>query len=147
NKPRNWLNLVTLGFEASSVGALAVDPNDANIVYVGGSNRYFLPATITPNFLEAFRAHSFIRVDTRNMRDTDFDASIYYPPNPLIIIPNDGDDIIKAGDPVSNAVIDGAKDFREKGKYLGMGAVTYEGEGVFWYDLETTDSGQQNDPA
>ncbi|HLJ97755.1 MAG TPA: DUF4214 domain-containing protein [Gemmataceae bacterium] len=145
-KPRNWLNLFTLGFEASSVGALAVDPTDPAVVYMGGSNRYFIPSNVTPNFLEASRAHAFIRVDTRNMRDTDFDATVYYPPGPLPIIPNDGDDITKAGDAVANSVLNGAKDFREPGSYLGMGAVNYEGEGVFWYDLQTTDSGVQNDP-
>src|SRR5207245_762080 len=34
DKGRNWLNLFTLGFEASSVGALAVDPNDPGVVYM-----------------------------------------------------------------------------------------------------------------
>src|SRR5207237_10329779 len=33
---------------------------------------------------------------------------------------------------------------RESGKCIGKAGVTYEGEGVFWYDLETTDAGQQN---
>jgi photosystem II stability/assembly factor-like uncharacterized protein len=134
NTPRHWINLFTMGHEATSVGALVVDPNSPDVVYVGGSTRYLR----ANDQLEGPRAHGFIRVDTRNMRDTSF-ISIEYPPSPLPIIPNDGDDIIKAGDAVANA----GGMLQEKGSYPASGP-GYEGEGVYWYDLETTDAGQQN---
>jgi hypothetical protein len=139
NMPRNWLNLFTMGHDGTDAGALAVDPNDPNVVYVGGSTRY-LEAN---DQMEGPRAHGFIRVDTSNMRDTDF-FSVEYPPMPLPVVPNDGDDIIKAGDGPANSVVVNMGMLQEKGVYNGMGAPAYSGEGVFWYDLETTDAGEQN---
>jgi hypothetical protein len=109
--PRQWLNLFTLGHEGSDVGALAVDPNNRNVVYVGGSTRYLM----NNDQMEPPRAHGFIRVDTGNMD------------------PITGDDLTKEGDAAANM-----------GNYPGMGAPMYMGEGVFWYDLQTTDAGQQN---
>jgi hypothetical protein len=44
-----------LGNEASDFGALAVDPTDPNVVYVGGSSRY------------GGSDHAFVRVDTGDM--------------------------------------------------------------------------------
>jgi photosystem II stability/assembly factor-like uncharacterized protein len=109
--PRQWLNLFTVGHEGSDVGALAVDPNDNNVVYVGGSTRYLMPN----DQMEPPRAHGFLRVDTSNMD------------------PVTGDDLTKEADAAANM-----------GNYPGMGAPMYMGEGVFWYDLQTTDAGQQN---
>lgn len=105
--PRNWVNLFTMGHEGGNVGALAVDPTNSKVVYVGGSTRFLTT--------EGPRAHGFIRVDTSNMD------------------PGTGDDLTKEGDAAANM-----------GNYPGMGAPMYTGEGVFWYDLQTTDAGQQN---
>jgi hypothetical protein len=137
NKPRNWLNLFTMGHEAAQVGALAVDPQNANIVYVGGSDRY-LRTQLEGTLHEGARSHGFLRVDTTNMRDVDYVSPFY--DGPLNKYPNDGDDIIKAAD----AAMQGTPP-REKGSYpQSCGGGGYEGEGVFWYDLQTTDRGQQN---
>ncbi len=69
-----------LAADAGNVGALAVDPTDPNVVYVGGSIQNY---TDTNNPL----AHGLIRVDTGDMRDT-----TYTDPT-TGTIPNDGDDI------------------------------------------------------
>lgn len=113
----------TINQEASAVGALVVDPNDANVVYVGGSTRYNS---------EYVPLHGLIRVDTRNMirgRDTvvcntaifsvDFDP-----------LRGMGDDYYKKCDAVdlqNNTTI-------LPGRYQNNDG--YEGEGVFWYDLQ-----------
>jgi photosystem II stability/assembly factor-like uncharacterized protein len=141
--PRVWLNLFTMGHEASDVGALVVDPNNPNVVYVGGSTRYLMA-----NDQQEFpRAHGFIRVDTTNMRDVDLISPEYMGYN-LPVVPNDGDDIIKAGDGAAVSFLLGGANANllEKGTYPGMMAPghAYNGEGVFWYDLQTTDAGQQN---
>jgi hypothetical protein len=104
----NFQNINLLGNEAGAVGALVVDPNDPNVVYVGGSSR-FAPAGPLQ--------HAVLRIDTGNMRDT-----TYVDPN-TNTIPNDGDDITKAAAAEAAA-----------GKYPGGAA--YTGEGVSWYDLE-----------
>ena len=112
---RNWLNLFTLGHEATDVGALVVDPDNPNVVYVGGSDRYLMPN----GQLEGARDHAFIRVDTTDMRDTNF-ISDEYPPSPLPIVPNDGDNITTAGDAAADSLINGGM-LLEKGVYPGMG--------------------------
>jgi hypothetical protein len=58
-----------LGREASNFGALAVDPTDPNVVYVGGAARYDGGAALD---------HAFVRIDTGDMA-------------------SNGDDSVKAG--------------------------------------------------
>jgi hypothetical protein len=138
NKTFLYMNLFTLGHEASDIGSLIVDPNNANVFYLGGSAR-FLRTGDPPPF------HSFLRVDTSNMRDTSY-FSPYYPNSTDPVYPNDGDDISKAGDAARNVTAGGVAS--EPGSYpknpFNLGG--YQGEGVFWYDLQTTDQGQGGTP-
>ncbi len=118
----NFKDINLLGNDASNVGALAVDPTNPNVVYVGGSRRY------APEGPEAFvplrlrLSHAFIRVDTGNMNDghqTD-----------ILAFENTGDDLTKdlAGD-------------RSGDLYPPADADDpYIGEGVSWYDLEQESS-------
>jgi hypothetical protein len=138
-----YQNLFTLGREADDIGALIVDPNNANVFYVGGAYRFTLagdpvsPVEVGP-FQIADVAHNFIRVDTSNMRDTEY-HSPYYPNSPVPVYPNDGDDITKAGDAARRN-----SPFSEPGSYPSGNPYKlggYQGEGVFWYDLQSTDQG------
>src|SRR5205085_1960661 len=79
----NFQDINLLGQDASYVGALAVDPNNPNVVYVGGSTQW----AANPGL-----AHALVRVDTGDMRDAD---PSHYGANPPGVIPNDGDDIQK----------------------------------------------------
>jgi hypothetical protein len=140
NNLRHFVNLFMDGHEANDVGSLVVDPNNANVFYVGGSRR-FLKASdfVNPNFSPP--DHALIRVDTSDMRDTNY-ASPFYPTTPGPIYPNDGDDILKVADAAFNAA--GTNGPIEPGSYpMGSGAGGYTGEGVFWYDLQTGDYGQR----
>ena len=86
--PHNYVD-ISLNFnEGSNFNALLVDPNNPNVVYVGGSSRYNVPffqdqvQVNTP-------AHAFIRVDTSDMVDTTI-------PDPFSgKITNTGDDLEK----------------------------------------------------
>jgi photosystem II stability/assembly factor-like uncharacterized protein len=126
--------------EQDAVGALLVDPSDPNVVYIGGSTRYFFNP-----FLPSQNPHGLIRVDTSNMRDTEYVSPFVARPTPGNIpnfappvipfdIPNDGDDIFKAGDAAENQT-----NLFEPGRYLGGEA--YQGEGVFWFDMQLNESG------
>jgi hypothetical protein len=84
DKP-SFLDLDMTGNEGANVGSLAVDPTNANVVYVGGSDR----------FHSFVRTHGFIRVDTGDMRDATFEDPLAGTPYPQDV-PNDGDDIQKA---------------------------------------------------
>jgi photosystem II stability/assembly factor-like uncharacterized protein len=137
NVTPQWRNLFTLGEEATGVGSVVVDPTDPNVVYLGGSTRFDFVGSVagTPGTvitLDGQRAHGLIRVDTRNMRDVDTFTPYDVTPPDLFLIENDGDDILK----------------HEQGQAYPTGAPFagrgYEGEGVFWYDIQTTDFGQQN---
>jgi hypothetical protein len=155
----NFVDIAMMGNEAQNVGALVVDPGDSNIVYIGGSNRYMdrtstqfpslsgdritqspahgsnYPDTETWNG-DPDPSHGFIRVDTSNMRDTEY-LSPYFA---VQTYPNDGDSILRVGLSVENET---TAPLKEYGPYpSGSGYGNYEGEGVFWYDLATTDSGQ-----
>jgi hypothetical protein len=127
--PHHFINLNLTADEASYVGTLVVDPTNANVVYIGGAR---LRASITSAFKDqALRSdpqRGLLRVDTSNMRDTDY-------VKPDGTIPNDGDDINKAraaGDEL----------IPSQRTYPGGGA--YNGEGVFWQDLEQDSSGDSN---
>jgi hypothetical protein len=129
----HFVNLFTDGHEANEVGALAVDPNNPNVLYVGASTRYPQPGEGTTFGVPR---HSLIRVDTTNMRDTNYISPFIMPPPGIVgVAPNDGDDITKATDA---AIIGGG---REPGSYPIPPGGGYTGEGVFWYDLATTDFG------
>lgn len=106
-----------LGNEGGNVGALVVDPSNPNVVYVGGSRRFTDPGD-PPQ-------HALIRVDTGNMRDTDYtDADG---------LTNDGDDRDKAGAAaLAGDIYPTGTD--QSGNTIG--GVDYEGEGVYWYDIE-----------
>jgi hypothetical protein len=152
NNPEHFVDLEFLGDEGGSVGALAVDPNDANVVYVGGSTRFIgRIGSISPTKGNQYPdstgfdgiispEKAFLRVDTSDMRDTNY-ASPYIASIAAITvpvtIPNDGDDIIKAALAAENVT-----PFAERGRYPAPIGVTYTGEGVFWYDLHTTDFGR-----
>jgi hypothetical protein len=107
----NYQDINLLGHDASSVGALLVDPTNPNVVYVGGTRNGQQPGD-NPTLL-----HGFLRVDTRNMRDT-----TYVDPT-TSSIPNDGDDISAAlaAEINSNKFPDGT---------------AYTPVGVLWNDLE-----------
>jgi photosystem II stability/assembly factor-like uncharacterized protein len=118
--PERFADLNLLGKDSSNAGALIVDPTDPNVVFVGGSERFLPPPPIMP-VMNVFQPpeHGIIRVDTGNMRDTQFI-------DPFTgMIPNDGDDQTKA---LWGYHID------PKGSYRISGAA-YIGEGVYWYDL------------
>ncbi len=57
----SFVDINLFGRDAANSGAMIVDPNNPNVVYVGGSSRWDNGAT--PN-------HSLIRIDTGNMSDT-----------------------------------------------------------------------------
>jgi hypothetical protein len=132
----HFVNLFTLGHEAGNIGTLIVDPTNPNVFYLGGSTRFGQASDNGTNF--AVPRHGFIRVDTTNMRDTTYVSPfIMPPPGKIGVMPNDGDDIIKATDAIlfSNAT-------QEPGSYpTGTNGGGYQGEGVFWYDLSSTDFG------
>ncbi len=132
NEKRSFENLSTLGREGSDAAALVVDPNNANVIYLGGSTRVLAFSDAEESY------HGLLRIDTSDMRDTSY-VSPYIPlQNGLPVVPNDGDDIIKAALAASNAM------GKEPGSYpkgAPGGTGGYAGEGVFWYDLATTDFG------
>ncbi len=138
----DFVNINVLGHDASDVGALAVDPSDPNVVYVGGSSDYTQFATENTARTEPPN-HGMIRIDTGDMRGTTYTL----PDMPVQTYPNDGDDIVKAyiaahAPPVPNPApamvsyrTDGFYDpVFQNGAYLP--AVAYTGEGVSWYDLD-----------
>jgi hypothetical protein len=107
-----------LGNEGGNVGALVVDPSNPNVVYVGGSRRFTDPGD-PPQ-------HAFIRVDTGNMRDTDYVDLVDG-------LTNDGDDRDKAG---GAAAAGGTYPTGTDSSGNTVGGVAYDGEGVYWYDIE-----------
>jgi hypothetical protein len=121
--PHNFVDIDLLATDPGVYGALAVDPANPNVVYVGGSVRN-----------QFTRRHGFIRVDTGNMRDTtyrDFRNTI----------PNDGDDIDKAAlayPPVNQGGFGG---FYDPPPASPSNTDPYTGEGVYWYDIATGASG------
>lgn len=149
NRIYNFIDLELAGDEAGAAAAMTVDPANSNVVYVGGSTRYLSPvdATIvsanktgeTP-FNRPDKPHGFIRVDTSNMRDTTYITP--FAPGCDVRIPNDGDDIIKAA-LAAEQTADPVCVFTEPGNYATTPGGTYEGEGVFWYDLQTEDQGDR----
>ena len=133
NQPQNFKDINVLGHEGGNVGALAVDVNNPNVVYVGGSSNYEfnLVGSIVPN-------HGLIRVDTGNMRDANWQDPFKLV-NGLPFIPNDGDDIDKATT-AENPKFFNMNNPRAVRQYYDPGppAITdnYTGEGVYWYDLQ-----------
>jgi hypothetical protein len=127
NEPlENWEDILLVGgtvggSDQNAVGTLAVDPNNVNVVYFGGSTRF----QSAPDLIN--ESHAFLRIDTSNMRDTRYASPNLAP----ITYPNDGDDIYKAYDA---AILKGGTIPREPGVYPDKEA--YTGEGVYWQDLQ-----------
>jgi hypothetical protein len=134
--PVHFVNLFLDGNEASNVSALVVDPTNADVVYVGGSERFKSGADLAgTNFSVPY--HAFLRVDTSNMRDTNYES----PYDTTATIPNDGDDRTKAGLAAEDVAAGGT--FAEPGSYpAASSGGAYTGEGVFWYDMSSTLFGQ-----
>ncbi len=130
--PEHFVNLFLDGDEASDVSAMVVDPTNPEVVYLGGSERFKSAADENGTNFEV-PYHAFIRVDTSNMRDTNYLS----PYDTTATIPNDGDDITKAG-----AAAEEETPFAEPGAYPKPTSVAYAGEGVFWYDMSSTLYGQ-----
>ncbi len=124
-----FVNIDLTGNDGSYVGALAVDPRNPNVVFVGGSRR-FLNAVQAPD-QDGLPVHGLIRVDTSNMRDTTYNSP-YRQQQPYF--PNDGDDISKAA-----AAAEQGQNPSEPGSYPDNTA--YGKEGVSWYDLEQDTTG------
>ena len=138
----DFVNINVLGHDASDVGALAVDPNDPNVVYVGGSSDYtqFASLTVTRSELPN---HGMIRIDTGDIRGTTYTL----PDVTAQTYPNDGDDIVKAyvaahAPPPPNP-LPTMMSYRNNGQYdpvfynnAYLPAVAYSGEGVYYYDLD-----------
>ena len=131
--PEHFVNLFLDGNEASDVSALVVDPSNSNVVYVGGSQRFKRASDGNgTNFSVPY--HAFIRVDTTNMRGTNYES----PYITAATIPNDGDDITKEGIAAEQSTTPA-----EPGSYpTGSMGGGYTGEGVFWYDMSSTLFGQ-----
>jgi hypothetical protein len=133
-----------LGSEGSNFGSMAVDPTNANVVYIGGSDE--LPLAPSQTNPSAFLQHSVVRVDTSDMRDTTY-------VDPLSrLIPNDGDDIQKALAAEVQWEFQTASAFDPQGLATyypppgttepGTLGPAYTGEGVYWYDLQEAGVGQ-----
>ncbi len=121
--------------EGSNFGALAVDPTDPNVVYVGGSDQ---PQMTSETPALSFLQHGVVRIDTGDMRDATYI-------DPLSgKIPNDGDDIQKAYQAEVNfilangGIVGPGADSSGAGIYPG--GQVYTGEGVYWYDLQEASS-------
>lgn len=141
NSVTHFVNLFLSGFEATNVGALVVDAKNPNVLYFGGSQRYFgNPQVNSLNTTFSIPTHSLLRIDTSNMRDTNYATP--FPADTSIHYPNNGDDILKA---LTAEGISGT----QPGQYPA-GAPTnnagYTGEGVFWYDLSSEMFGQDFGP-
>jgi photosystem II stability/assembly factor-like uncharacterized protein len=132
--------------ERDAVGALLVDPSNPNVVYIGGSTRFFFNP-FDP--LAEQNPHGLLRIDTSNIRDTEYRTPFAIYPTPSAIpnfapvvhtfdIPNDGDDIFKALDAALNRAT-GTNPPQEPGQYFN--GESYEGEGVFWIDMQMNVSG------
>ena len=107
------------GDNASNSGALVVDPNDPNVVTIGGSD--VTPDIVTNSVGQSFDlTHELIRVDTGDMLDASYEV------NGQII--NNGDDAQKYLQSLSQGGVYAAQD-------------AYTGEGVYWYDLVEGASG------
>ena len=114
----SYSDIGLLGDEGATVGSLIVDPNNANVVYVGGSRRFLFRLNAAQ--------HALIRVDTGNMRDSNYLDPI------TLSTPNDGDDISKVNEAQSQGGL-----YPTNSSGIGpAGGVAYQGEGVYWYDIE-----------
>jgi hypothetical protein len=118
------INMIGSGNEEGAAEAFVVDPQNSNVVYFGGSTR-FTGDTTSDGF--STESHGLIRVDTTNMRDTNYVSP--FPPYNGAVYPNDGDDIYKAADAALRK-----NPIGEPGVYPNANA--YKGEGVFWMDLQ-----------
>lgn len=117
--PEDYEDINILGGEGNDTGALVVDPNNPDVVYVGGSRRFTDNGPGGPT-------HGFIRVDTTYMRDTTYSLA------------NDGDDMRSLyaattsqncapcfdNGPVTNT-------------WKSTSQLTYHIVGVTWVDLES----------
>jgi hypothetical protein len=124
----NFLNLELTANEGSYVGALAVDPANANVVYLGGAR---IEASIPPQpgtTAPPPPQRALLRIDTSDMRDTSYHDP--FSRSTITDITNDGDDI--------NKVLQAGLS-RTYSTLQGGGG--YVGEGVYWQDLEQNTSG------
>jgi hypothetical protein len=134
----NWEDIILAGgsTDTDTVGSLVVDPTNSNVVYFGGSTRY-----TSLDVLDT-RAHALLRIDTTNMRDTRYASPWIL--LPFTIYPNDGDDIYKRNDAIVTSKPTTLSTTEIQGTYPGSPVGPgggYQGEGVFWYDLEMQTSG------
>jgi FG-GAP-like repeat/Bacterial Ig-like domain len=127
--PHNFIDMNLTADRGSYVGALAVDPNDANVVWVGGARD---PIQAAP---DNSPRHGLIRVDTTFMRDTTTFGLPGEPP-----IPNDGDDYQKALQAFLNTTVP----HTAPGRYTD--GISYKHEGVFWYDVSEGNDGGTGRP-
>jgi hypothetical protein len=119
------------GVDADVAQALVVDPTNSNVVYLGGSNRFFSERYGVEGLLQVEEgSHTLLRIDTTNMRDTNY----LDPFLPGLTYPNDGDDIFKMADATVEAALK-----ENAAKYPDGNA--YKGEGVMWTDLQQQTTG------
>src|SRR5262249_34937977 len=124
-----WGGNNELNSDPDNAGVILVDPTDANIAYIGASTRYPGGSINFPDIEDWEKGHGLIRVDTSDMRDTDY-LSPYFQ---TLTYPNDGDDIIKRADATivghtgTGPILESAAAYPNQNRYTG--------EGVFWYDL------------
>jgi hypothetical protein len=150
--PHNYEDILLFGgdnqlnTDPDNAGVIMVDPGDPNVVYAGASTRYpGAPAFgKVPGPGAAFndqmeKGHGLIRVDTTDMRDTNYLSPTIMPINNHEVYPNDGDDIVKRAD---------ATAFSASGLESGAewpNGNNYTGEGVSWYDLNQNIDANSND--
>jgi hypothetical protein len=125
----NFQDIDLLYQDASYAGALAVDPTDPNVVYVGGSSRWAPSDLRFASNLD----HGLIRVDTGNMLDASHRDLV------TLALTNSGDDLNKkAAAEAQPKVADW--NFYDPPPPPASGVATdidpYKGEGVYWYDIE-----------
>jgi hypothetical protein len=132
--------------DPDSAGVITVDPNDANVVYIGASTRFNSGSDLVKAYNDnAEKGHGLMRIDTSDMRDTDYVSPYLAPINGQPVYPNDGDDIIKVADATLEGwIIAGAKTppgpLESDAEYPNK-KDHYRGEGVSWYDLNLNTDG------
>jgi hypothetical protein len=132
-RPHHEFFHIGFGVQGADSVALVVDPTDPNVVYIGGSRSFTdtLPPLSQTSYAGSEYQHALIRVDTGNMRDTDY-------VQPWTgTIPNDGDDINKVIQARINDGVQNPPGFYDPkpGPEVDKYANTLP-EGVYWYDIE-----------
>jgi hypothetical protein len=137
-----------LAEQGSSYASMAVDPTDPHVVYIGGSD--LLPYDNALRQPQNFDQHALVRVDTGDIRGSTY-VDPLRGPNPPVAIPNDGDDIQKAAEAEIQWIIQKGGGFPTNppnydplGLELYPNGNTYNGEGVYWYDIQEGGDNQSN---